>query len=948
MKKGVKKIKKHLDIVIPVLILGLISVLSGINFFQKFDYRFYDSLLGQSKEIETNSDIVLIDINDESLDQVGTWPWTRDIIADVLIRMREFNSKIAVFDIEYLSPSVKAVDDNIELITEDSFIDGEAEIANSVKKFAHRISDGTIPLSQVNQESDSLIQNQIDSVLYEMNKTITSAFSKDNDEYFARAVQFFGKSFLTINMRKISINSSEEDIDYAYKRFLFSNVKDDNRLINKGNTFTTKEEGKDVERAFIPALHKIIKNAYGAGFTNVVVDKDGIRRRVELLNYKDDKYTGQLSFAPLMHYLDVQEFVRTRNSLILKGAKFPGEEERCDVKIPLDKNGRMLINWLHENYEDSFNHVPIHYIINIDKKENLIISLIEKIISSDLSLLSLEDKAYILQSDYFLMYYDELSAMKNRLLVKCKGYDENNNLIRGGISQSDYDNYFKARSDFFAELKEFVKSFSTISNYKDLEDLVNLESLVLSYEQDFNTLKSALDGAFCIIGNSASASTDLGATPFEKRYSNLGTHANVINTILQRKFITEIDSFVGLILTFVLSLVIIIISKRLTPLKKNILNLSYVLVPMFVFMLLMVIFKVYIPMVGIFLYALLTYISNLFLNFVLVENDKKYIKNAFSQCLSPDVVEQIVKQPDNFKLGGQKLEMTAIFTDIQKFSTFSELLSASQLVALLNYYLTRMSDIIMAEGGTIDKYEGDAIIAFVGAPVPMEDHAQRACAAAIKMKKMEKKINDEIVNIVANQKPEEMDDDLYDALTVMVNNNRRIFTRIGINSGEMVAGFMGSESKKNYTMMGNNVNLASRLEGVNKQYCTNGIIISEATKKLLGDRFLLRSLDTVKVVNVNTPIRLYELLDEKSCVDEKYIKYIDNWEKTIEIFRKRYYQKSLALFKKISEINPKDYVAKYYISLLERFFVKGKYPSEKDDVGVAYNVEEGYFKLLQK
>ena len=149
-------------------------------------------------------------------------------------------------------------------------------------------------------------------------------------------------------------------------------------------------------------------------------------------------------------------------------------------------------------------------------------------------------------------------------------------------------------------------------------------------------------------------------------------------------------------------------------------------------------------------------------------------------------------------------------------------------------------------------------------------------------------------------------------------------------------------------MMGNNVNLASRLEGVNKQYHTNGILISAATRDLLGDEFIVRSLDRVRVVNVNTPIRLYELICEKEGADEKLLKYYANWEIALKNFESKQYDKALEQFKMLYEHKPDDNVAAYYIKITENFFIKGKYPTEQDDVGVAYNEEDGVFKLLQK
>ena len=149
-------------------------------------------------------------------------------------------------------------------------------------------------------------------------------------------------------------------------------------------------------------------------------------------------------------------------------------------------------------------------------------------------------------------------------------------------------------------------------------------------------------------------------------------------------------------------------------------------------------------------------------------------------------------------------------------------------------------------------------------------------------------------------------------------------------------------------MMGNNVNLASRLEGVNKQYHTNGILISAATRDLLGDQFIVRSLDRVRVVNVNTPIRLYELLETRENASAELLQAVADWEKAFAMFEAKDYKGADKAFKSLSKQNSDDNVVKYYLSLLTDYFLKGKYPTEADDAGVAYNPEDGVFKLLQK
>ena len=183
-----------------------------------------------------------------------------------------------------------------------------------------------------------------------------------------------------------------------------------------------------------------------------------------------------------------------------------------------------------------------------------------------------------------------------------------------------------------------------------------------------------------------------------------------------------------------------------------------------------------------------------FLSFIFTEKEKSFLRRAFAVYLSDDVVNQIVLDPSHLALGGVAKRITALFTDIKSFSTLSEKISPEHLVSVLNIYLTQMSDIILEEKGTIDKYIGDAIVSFFGAPIDVEDHASRACYAALRMKEAENEINKT----------------LYETGKIPMPIN----TRIGINTGQMVVGNMGTEKKMNYTIMGNDVNLAARLEGV--------------------------------------------------------------------------------------------------------------------------------------
>lgn len=214
---------------------------------------------------------------------------------------------------------------------------------------------------------------------------------------------------------------------------------------------------------------------------------------------------------------------------------------------------------------------------------------------------------------------------------------------------------------------------------------------------------------------------------------------------------------------------------------------------------------------------------------------KRYIKSAFRQYLSPTIIEELIAHPDRLKLGGEKRDLSIFFSDLQGFTSISEVLTPEELTLLLNDYLTAMTDIIQEEGGTIDKYEGDAIIAFWNAPLAQDDHAERAVRAALRC---QAKL-DELRPVFR----ERVKKDLY--------------KRIGINSGPAVVGNFGSHTKFNYTMLGDAVNLASRLEGVNKQFKTY-TMISAMVRERLGGAFPLREVSRIAVVGRKEPVTVYE------------------------------------------------------------------------------------------
>ena len=274
------------------------------------------------------------------------------------------------------------------------------------------------------------------------------------------------------------------------------------------------------------------------------------------------------------------------------------------------------------------------------------------------------------------------------------------------------------------------------------------------------------------------------------------------------------------------------------------------------------------------------------------------LRRAFSTYLSEDVVEEIVSDPTRLQLGGIKRHMTVLFTDVKNFSRIAEALAPEQLVDLLNYYLSSLSDVILNQKGTIDKYQGDAIVSFFGAPLELPDHALRACVSAVIMKRMEAEINNYVEENNLSPTP--------------------LLTRIGINSGDMVVGNMGTQKKMNYTIIANAVNLAARLEGLNKQYGT-WVMASEATIMETKGLLLTRRLDRVRVVGINEPVRVHEVLEIKADASDTLREQVNRFHNALDLFEARSWKDAEAAFNHVLGITPNDKVSLLYIDRCRQY-----------------------------
>ncbi|NTV52308.1 MAG: CHASE2 domain-containing protein [Candidatus Firestonebacteria bacterium] len=280
------------------------------------------------------------------------------------------------------------------------------------------------------------------------------------------------------------------------------------------------------------------------------------------------------------------------------------------------------------------------------------------------------------------------------------------------------------------------------------------------------------------------------------------------------------------------------------------------------------------------------------------QKQKQFIQGAFSQILSPAILEKLIQEPGRLTTGGEQTELTVYFSDLAGFTQFSEKLPPKELVRILNLYLTEMIATIVDEGeGYVDKFIGDAVMAFWGAPVPESAHAYRACLAALRNQHKLKKLQPELTRLGLNQE---------------------LKMRIGLHTGPAVVGMMGSQRKLNYTIIGDTVNLASRLEGVNKFYDTS-ILISQETHAALGGRLVTREIDLIRVKGKQAPTRIYELLAEPGELTGVQREHYAHYQAGMELYWKKEFAKARTCFARACKADPTDYPAQLYMKRCENY-----------------------------
>jgi adenylate cyclase len=389
--------------------------------------------------------------------------------------------------------------------------------------------------------------------------------------------------------------------------------------------------------------------------------------------------------------------------------------------------------------------------------------------------------------------------------------------------------------------------------------------------------------------------------PDENLMYGMEIHANALQTLLSGDFVIPLPVWQKVLLVWLISLLTFFAVSVLKHLKWQRSYLLEIVAVLFIGIEIygVLYFSIYffaahrliIPVVSPIAAVFANYVGSAVYQYLTERKQKVMIKGMFSQYLNPTVVDELIAHPEKLRLGGERRELTVLFSDIAGFTTFSEKLPPEELVLVLNEYLSAMTEIVFKNDGTLDKYEGDAVMAFWGAPVELDNNALHACNAALEMQAR-------LVTIREKWKSEGKPD---------------VYVRIGLNTGEMVVGNMGGIGRFDYTVIGDSVNLGSRLEGANKQYGTY-IMVSERTRDLVKDFFIFRELDLLVVKGKTKPITVFELIGKKNdSMHQQKLDAIEEYGKGLVLYRQKRFEEAIEQFKKALRVNPDDQPSKIYI-----------------------------------
>ena len=913
-------------IIIAFGVASLVAILSFLDLYDNFEHNLLDMRFKSRGMMETRPDIATADIDVRALQTEGKWdPWSREKHIPLVNLAAEHRMDAFIFDVYFIEDSERKLEYKVLNSVSDSLL--------SMEKVKDLFPDPDNDLAKASQRAGNIIFAQSFKPQPEKKEPVKKRsevmerrlklleerglFRVVDREKYSSLFDFYDIETVVDTLIKSSAGvyffQSDPDPDGLQRKYPLVGLYENRIFPSASLAIALKHYGvsfEDVE--IVPGKHIRFNlpepDEHGRSEISIPVNSKG-QMQVNWAGNWQDKETGEFD---LVHYpynvlKDFQqgeysnyilaEFKKLVNLSFngnAKAAYKPALEfidaPKKDILGAVKKVMMMgaTEKWIQENPDGTaaeFKRLPPHIFNEIKDNNTIADAFLD---SNRNEPPNLDDliKSKTLSYEFGINDY-EFSTYKKHITD-----------LNTAINDSDEDD--KKRLTKVRDMARIIeRNFQIISNLaknniideqRPLTFFPNAKKQRLFIgSEEKNTVHNVVPFEFVgkklYYGLTATGTSDLNPMPFDPRYPMVGLHANALNTILDNKIIYEVPKvqvalvigIIGILLAFGVPA----LSAAMGGLVTAIIIGAYGWLSFWLF----TNQQIWLDMVGPLSALFIGYLGITVYNYIQEEKNKNFLKESFGTYVSPELIDQMYESGEEPSLGGEEGYHTAFFTDIQSFSAFSEKLTASELVALLNQYLTDMTDVLLENNGTLDKYIGDAIVAFYGAPIDVDNHEYWACKTAIEMQNK--------LAILREGWQEE-----GDRWPEIVHNMQN---RIGISSGQMVTGNMGSEARMNYTMMGDNVNTAARLESSAKQYGIY-IQIADSTYQAVKEKVVVRDLDNVRVLGKNEPVKVWELISEVGQEPDQYKKILPAYHEALDLYKNQEWSKAIEAFKASDEL----------------------------------------------
>jgi len=752
-KKTFLKLFISLSIAFTIAILFLI--LTNSRTYQILELKALDLRFALKGNRPAQAPILHIDIDDQSLNKLGRWPWPRSYHAKLINTLKECQAKQILMDILFM-------EEFKENPGEDALLSNAMSQSGITYIPSYFIEDQIT----VSGKLKNLLLKDINVSVQEAAKALKTDPQLLKDK-FASAKRYVVDEVVRELIREIPDISIEDllkriedsrgwllfDEEENYIRENFPKQKLSRFFVNRftrdysAGKWPFKKEYKNIS---VP-IKAYIESIKGSGFIDAEPDLDGVTRKVPLFIRYEDKILPQLTVAALLDSLGVKDIEAKSNLIILKNAQVKGKTK--DIAIPVDEKCCMLINW-QGRWGYSFKHIPYYLILRLQEiREQL---------------------------------QAQLDAADNKDQLSAKD----------------------------AEAIEYLKKSETELKEK---------------------LTTMVKDKICIVGLTATGTHDLRPIPLQENYPMVGIHSNLINTILTENFIRRKTGISSLFI-FLFTALIIGLGSLIKLWKSLLLSICYAIGYFLISFLAFAKLGLWIDLVGPEGIVIFGFSAITSFRYFTEEKEKLWIKQAFSHYLSKEVINELMDDPSRLKLGGERRNISVFFSDVRGFTNFSESHQPEEVVARLNEILTAQVGVVFKYNGTLDKFVGDELMAFFGAPgiQHKDDHPLVAVRVAVEIQETMQKLQAQWLK----------------------ESNDPLYIGIGINTGDMVVGNMGSAERMDFTVIGDNVNLAARLCSAAGK---GEIIISGATYTLVKDHIEAVRLEPIMVKGKANPIEIYKV-----------------------------------------------------------------------------------------